>query len=317
MKVTKTLVAILFGVLFLMATPADAQSITAQDYYAYQDSSAYGASAYTAGYTKDRVGDLLSNAMPGVIGAAAGGLIGFKFGGMMGAVVGGLGGFIAGQLVSGSLGLGDASSNSMYSAASQIHPYGSDVYSQYGSADLTGASASYGLDGAYGSTYDSYYDAYDPYGAYSSATASALIDDPSLVGASDDFQPLAPSTSSSARQDRHVRFLERFDTNGNGQMDSDERAAAQAHFMSRMDTDKDGSVSAAEKEAFRNARRERHASDATPGVKEAREAFRQAFTAYQEALKAGSAATAERAAFEAAREKLHSLFREHRVTAEE
>lgn len=264
MKSFRSVVALVCAVL-LCASPSFAQvageELGGKDASAYYSASAY----YPGGYAQDRTASILTGAVPGLVGAAAGGLLGYRLGGMMGAVVGGLGGFLAGQFVSSAVG-GGSSYSSYGSSASEIYPYGSEVYSQYG---------------------------VDP---------SALPHDDTS------FPPLAPSTPSGleANSDRRARFMKRFDRNGNGQMEADELETARAERLRRLDTDGDGAISENEKLAFFESRRAHIGAISDPGLKEARDAVRQAFTAYLSALKAGGAGESERAAFVAAREAFKS-----------
>lgn len=48
-------------------------------------------------YAANQGESLLKQALPGLVGAAAGGLIGYRFGGVVGAAVGGIGGFLVGK----------------------------------------------------------------------------------------------------------------------------------------------------------------------------------------------------------------------------
>lgn len=55
-------------------------------------------------------------------------------------------------------------------------------------------------------------------------------------------------------QGRHGRRWARFDTNGDGQLDAGEKAAAKAQVMQRFDTDGDGQLSQQERQAIRQMR---------------------------------------------------------------
>lgn len=235
----------------LGAAPAAAQQLPAGASYTQDSASAL---YYPGGYAQDRFGGLLSGAMPGLIGAAAGGLIGYRFGGAMGAVLGGLGGYLAGQLATQFLGgPNSASYNPGYA-------YRSDTLQPYsGQAAYT-----------------------DPDGLVSYAEPFAAGN----TGIDSSFQPLAPGNTGFANNEgRRKAFLAKFDKNGNGTLDADERPAVQAVWEAR------------------------RSMLASPALQPARDAMRTAFTAYQTALKAGGAAEGERAAFEKARTDFHAALK--------
>jgi len=296
--------------LFAGSTGAWAQGYTDQSVYAQLYKSAsniQGSSAceyYPTGYVQDQSSDLMSSLLSSTFGTAAGGFLGYSLGGVVGALLGGLSGYFTGQSMTDMFVSPGATDDEQ--AIDWLAGYDNGLYT----ADTLSAQTPYYGDSS-GSSADNYYSPY--YSSLSNDTSWLSTDSCGQTTESLDFtfypvysteasSPSAPrgSTDRAGHTSRKQKFLERYDSNRDGQLDASELEIAQADRVKRLDADQDGTVSEDERTAL-VARRS--TKDGGSDLEASRKEYGTALRNWEETLKAGdtNGIEAARTAMEQAR----------------